>query len=74
MKRCCKPAVLVLDLLENLGFLVNYKTSKLSPVQKISFLGFMIDSLEMKISLPSVNSERSQETTHQISACQLGPT
>lgn len=35
---------LVLDLLESLGFLINYKKSKLSPVQTISFIGFTIDS------------------------------
>ena len=48
---------LALDLLESLGFLVNYKKSELSPVQKITFLGFVIDSLEMKISLPSEKVE-----------------
>ena len=40
---------LVLDLL---GFLVNYKKSELSPVHRINFLGFTIDSLSMEISLP----------------------
>lgn len=44
---------LALDLLENLGFLINYKKSELSPVQNISFLEFMIDSVGMRISLPS---------------------
>ena len=67
----------VLDLFENLGFLVNYKKSELSPVQKINFLGFMIDSQEMKISLPAekvdstVREARKFFTTHQISARQL---
>ena len=44
---------MVLDLLENLGFLVNYRKSELHPVQEIQFLGFKIDSLSMEISLPS---------------------
>ena len=44
---------LVLALAENLGFLINYMKSELSPVQKISFLGFTIDSQRMMIKLPS---------------------
>ena len=68
---------LALDLLEDLGFLVNYEKSELSPVQNINFLGFMIDSLEMKISLPlekvdsTVREAKKFLLTHQISARQL---
>ena len=43
---------LVLDLLESLGFLINYNKSEPSPIQTISFLGFIIDSQEMMIKLP----------------------
>ena len=43
---------LVSDLLEALGFLVNYRKSVTTPVQELTFLGFVINSLERKIRLP----------------------
>ena len=44
---------LTLDLLEGLGFLVNYQKSELSPSQCLNFLGFTINSKTMQILLPS---------------------
>jgi hypothetical protein len=44
--------VLALDVLELLGFLVNYPKCTLVPTQKIEFLGFMVDLTEMTLSLP----------------------
>ena len=38
--------------LRNLGFLINYQKSSTSPSQSIDFLGFNINSVSMKISLP----------------------
>ena len=49
----------VIFLLQNLGFIINQKKSVFIPVQKIEFLGVMIDSLEMTLSLP-------QEKVHKI--------
>ena len=40
-------------LLENLGFLINWKKSVIVPLQEIQFLGFLINSVEMLIMLPS---------------------
>ena len=40
-------------LLENLGFLINWEKSAIIPVQKIQFLGYLIDSVKMMIMLPS---------------------
>ena len=40
-------------LLENLGFLINWKKSAIIPVQEIQFLGYLINSVEMMIMLPS---------------------
>ena len=39
-------------LLQDLGFVLNIKKSVLEPSQKIDFLGMVIDSMKMKISLP----------------------
>ena len=43
---------LVLDLLENLGFLVNYPKSSLTPSQKIEFLGFWLNTATLQLLLP----------------------
>ena len=37
---------------QNLGFVLNLKKSVLEPYQKIEFLGMVIDSMKMEISLP----------------------
>ena len=42
----------VLELLVALGFIVNIEKSIFSPVQKLNFLGFCLNSLMMTISLP----------------------
>ena len=42
----------VIYLLHNLGFVLNLKKSVLEPSQKIEFLGMVIDSMKMEISLP----------------------
>ena len=39
-------------LLQNLGFILNLKKSVLKPSQKIEFLGIVIYSIKMEISLP----------------------
>lgn len=42
----------VREILESLGFMMNFKKSIFTPVQVIEFLGFKIDSMTMKIFLP----------------------
>ena len=49
-----------IDLLESLGFLVNYRKSVTSPVQELIFLGFVINSVTKTMRLP-------KEKTSQIS-------
>ena len=39
-------------LLQSLGFLINVKKSVFEPTQKIEFLGMVVDSVEMTLSLP----------------------
>ena len=53
----------VIYLLQNLGFIINLKVSVLHPTQRIEFLGMMIDSVEMTVSLP-------QKKVESISRCQ----
>ena len=47
---------LAIFLLQVLGFVINWEKSELNPVQKIIYLGFVIDSLRMTISLPEENA------------------
>ena len=44
--------VIALEILEALGFLVNYPKSSMTPDQAITFLGFDIDSTSKRLSLP----------------------
>ena len=42
----------VVYLLENLGFVINYPKSELTPTQEIEFLGFTVNSTKMELRLP----------------------
>ncbi|KAK6180208.1 hypothetical protein SNE40_012400 [Patella caerulea] len=44
------------NLLKQLGFLINYNKSSLIPTQRIQFLRFIIDSVKMVIELPESKS------------------
>lgn len=45
-------AKIVVNLLESLGFVVNHEKSSLTPSQQITYLGFVINSVNMTVSLP----------------------
>ena len=49
---CLAQGKFLMKLLQDLGFLVNMNKSVLTPTQRIIFLGFLIDSVNMTISLP----------------------
>ena len=49
---CLAHGKLLMKLLQDLGFLVNMNKSVLTSTQRIIFLGFVIDSVNMIISLP----------------------
>lgn len=50
---CLKNVKATLKLLECLGFVINYEKSSLVPSQSCKFLGFMFDSINQIISLPT---------------------
>ena len=54
-------APLVCNLFEALGLMVNTKKSILNPAQLIEFLGFQINSLTMKFTLPSEKGKKIQQ-------------
>ena len=49
---CLAQGKFLRKLLQDLGFLVNINKSVLTPTKRIIFLGFLIDSVNMTISLP----------------------
>ncbi len=53
-------------LLTDLGFVINYKKSELTPKQEIKYLGFIINSVSMTISLPLDKKARLLTTTSDI--------
>ena len=50
---CQKNVAHTKGVLENLGFLINMQKSVLTPTQQITFLGFVIDSVSMTVTLTS---------------------
>lgn len=61
---CIDNIIATLSLLDKLGFIVHWDKSILIPTQRIVFLGFILDSLKMCVSL---TPERAQRL---IDACQ----
>ena len=45
-------AASTLNLLESLGFIVNYKNSQLDSVQQLEFLGVLVDTRDLSLHLP----------------------
>lgn len=52
-KECAASVEALVALLEELGAVINKEKSCLSPVQRIEYLGFTIDSAKMEISVPT---------------------
>ena len=53
-KQCLEQAQLIVGLLEKLGYLINREKSVLEPTQRLEYLGFLIDTVEMKFFLPEM--------------------
>ena len=51
----------VIHFLQNLGFLVNVKTSVLQPYQTLQFLGMEISSVDMNLNLPMKKIDKRDE-------------
>lgn len=56
--RCRANVLKLVSLLEYLGFIINQGKSSIEPSQTFIFLGFLFDSENMTIALPSGKSER----------------
>ena len=53
-------------LLENLGFIINYPKSLLTPTQEIQFLGFVISSNTMEIRIPGEKIKQIRQDTRKL--------
>ena len=58
-----QEGAIVVRILESLGFIINKEKSVLIPSQKIVFLGFVIDSMAMTVSLPEEKLNKLKEQT-----------
>ena len=65
----CRDAVLATaNLLLKLGFSIHPEISQLIPVQKIEYLGFLIDSVKMKISLTKIKQDKLKNLIGKVSS------
>ena len=55
------------NLLLKLGFSIHTEKSQMIPVQKIEYLGFLIDSVRMKISLTKMKQDKLKNLTTEVS-------
>ena len=62
-----QEAAIVVQILESLGFIINREKSVLIPSQKIVFLGYVIDSVAMTVSLPGEKLNKLKEQTLSLS-------
>ena len=75
-EQCLEQAQLIIGLLEKLGYLITREKSVLEPTQRLEYLGFLIDTVEMKFFLPEMKILKIQNLaekflSEQISARQL---
>lgn len=67
---CSSGSSAMITLVEKLGFLVNYEKSVLKPAQKIAFLGNIIDSVKMTVTL---TAERKENILYECKKLQKNP-
>lgn len=63
---CKKKVKTTLTILQKLGFIVNYEKSNLDPCQSITFLGFILNSVKMTVSLTSAKRLKLKELSSKI--------
>jgi hypothetical protein len=59
-------AATALNLLEGLGFVVNYPKSLLTPSHQIEFLGFVVNSASLTLSLPKYKIKKVLQNCQQL--------
>ena len=59
----------VVFLLQHLGFVINLKKSVFTPIQQIEFLGMLVDSVKLSLSLTKEKREYIQKTCQELYNC-----
>lgn len=65
-QKCKESVQQTIYLLEKLGFIINKNKSQLKATQKIKFLGFILNSTEMKIQLPDDKKKNMLRLSHKF--------
>ena len=64
-ERSCELALFkTIGFLESLGFVINYEKSQIIPTQSIRYLGFIFDSKNMSVSLPTEKRDKILKLCH----------
>ena len=53
-EQCLEQTQLIIGLLEKLGYVINREKSVLESTHRLEYLGFVIDTVEMKFFLPEI--------------------
>ena len=61
-----EQTLVALDILEALGFLVNYPKSQLTPVKEAEYLGFLISSMCKELQLPRAKVDKMKSEAGQV--------
>ena len=69
--KCAKNVIRIIDILESLGFYIKMEKSEIIPKEQITFLGVIIDSLHMKLTL---TNEKKQKNLKLCTAARLAHT
>ncbi|VDH93156.1 Hypothetical predicted protein [Mytilus galloprovincialis] len=65
-EKCQLEAQLTVRLLQSLGFLINEKKSVFVPSQQMLFLGFLVNSVDMSLSLPTPKIKKIQKLCKEV--------
>ena len=63
---CAKNVEVTRETLESLGLVINPDKSQLTPAQQCKFLGFVLDSDDFSIHLPSEKRDKTQKAIHAL--------
>ena len=66
---CTLNTEFAMDILSNAGFYIHYEKSVLKPTQRLTFLGFVIDSKDMSIYLPDSKIDKLKSCVHELLSC-----
>jgi hypothetical protein len=65
-EQAAKAAHVSATFLEKLGFIIHKEKSIFTPTQEIEYLGFVINSIEMKVFLPTHKRQEIKEACHKL--------